>query len=78
MYSAYNHHFNNFSTLYISIPNNLCFISVIGVSGEPWQQSRYRDWLQAGQWRGQSSSPGRVKNCHFSILFRTDSEAHPP
>jgi hypothetical protein len=25
------------------------------------------DWLWAGQLRGRSSSPGRVKNCNFSI-----------
>jgi hypothetical protein len=32
----------------------------------PWLSSLYGDWLQAGQRRGQSSSPGRIKNFLFS------------
>jgi hypothetical protein len=30
-------------------------------------QSRYSDWLRAGRPRGRSSSPGEVKNFHFSM-----------
>jgi hypothetical protein len=30
----------------------------------------YSDCLWAGQPRGRSSSPGRVKNCHFTVLSR--------
>jgi hypothetical protein len=30
-------------------------------------QSRYSDRLQAGRLRGRGSSPGRVKNFHFSM-----------
>jgi hypothetical protein len=37
---------------------------------QPQQHSRYASWLQAGQPRCRSSSPGRVKNVHFSILSR--------
>jgi hypothetical protein len=33
---------------------------------QPRQRSRYSDWLRAGRQRSRSSSPGRVKNCHFS------------
>jgi hypothetical protein len=32
--------------------------------------SRYSDWLRAGRPGGGSSSPGRVKNFHFSISTR--------
>jgi hypothetical protein len=35
---------------------------------EPGYCSRYSDWLRAGGPRGQSSSPGRVKNFLFSTL----------
>jgi hypothetical protein len=34
------------------------------------QRSRYSEWLQAGQPRGRSSSPGRDKNFLFSISSR--------
>jgi hypothetical protein len=37
---------------------------------EPGYHSRYSDWLQAGQPRSQSSSPGRVKNFLFSTASR--------
>jgi hypothetical protein len=29
--------------------------------------SRYSKWLRAGRPRGRSSSPGKIKNCNFSI-----------
>jgi hypothetical protein len=32
--------------------------------------AQYSDWLQAGRLRGWSSSPGRVKNFHFSMSSR--------
>jgi hypothetical protein len=31
---------------------------------------RYSDWIRAGRLRGRGSSPGRVKNFHFSMLWR--------
>jgi hypothetical protein len=34
------------------------------------QRSRYSDWLRAGRLRGRSSSPGGVKNFHFSTSSR--------
>jgi hypothetical protein len=37
---------------------------------ELWWRSRYSDWLRAGQQRGRSSSPGRVKNFFFSTSSR--------
>jgi hypothetical protein len=37
---------------------------------DPGQRSRYSDWLRAGRPRGQSSSPGRVKNFLFSTSSR--------
>jgi hypothetical protein len=43
--------------------NTRCFL-------EPEWLSRYSDWLRAGRPRGRSSSPGRVKNFHFSISSR--------
>jgi hypothetical protein len=35
---------------------------------EPGKLSRYSDWLRAGQRRGRSSSPGRIKNFFFTLL----------
>jgi hypothetical protein len=32
--------------------------------------SRDSDWLRVGRLRGRGSSPGRVKNFHFSMLSR--------
>jgi hypothetical protein len=32
--------------------------------------SRYSDWLRTGRLRGRGSSPGRVKNFHFSMSSR--------
>jgi hypothetical protein len=37
---------------------------------EPGERSRYSVWLLAGRPRGRSSSPGGIKNFHFSISFR--------
>jgi hypothetical protein len=37
---------------------------------EPGQLSRYSDWLRAGRPGDRGSSPGRVKNFHFSISSR--------
>jgi hypothetical protein len=37
---------------------------------KPGQRSWYSDWLQAGQLRGQSLGPGKVKNFVFSKLSR--------
>jgi hypothetical protein len=37
---------------------------------EPGERSRYSDWQRAGRLRGRGSSPGRVKNFHFSMLSR--------
>jgi hypothetical protein len=34
------------------------------------ERNWYSDWLRAGRPRGRSSSPGRVKNFHFSISSR--------
>jgi hypothetical protein len=34
-------------------------------STEPWQRSRYSDWLEDRRLRGRSSSPGRAKNFHW-------------
>jgi hypothetical protein len=34
------------------------------------ERSLYSDWLRARLQRNQSSSPGRVKNFHFSISSR--------
>jgi hypothetical protein len=45
------------------------------IYGEPGQRSRYSDWLWAGRLRGQSSSPGRVKN--FLHVVKIGSGAHP-
>jgi hypothetical protein len=36
----------------------------------PRQRSRYCSWLRAEQLRDQSSSPGIIKNFHFSVYFR--------
>jgi hypothetical protein len=38
------------------------------------KRNRYSDWLRAGRPRGQSSSPGRVKN--FLHVVQTVSDAH--
>jgi hypothetical protein len=38
--------------------------------GEPGWHSPYSDWLQAGRWRGESSSPGSIKNFLFSMSSR--------
>jgi hypothetical protein len=40
----------------------------LGLFEEPGWRSRYSDWLRAGRPRGQSSSPGRVKNFLFFTL----------
>jgi hypothetical protein len=40
--------------------------------------SRYSDWLWAGRPRGQSSSPGRVKNFFFSMSSRPALESTQP
>jgi hypothetical protein len=37
---------------------------------EPGYRTRYSDWLRAGRLRDRGSSPGRVKNSHFSMLSR--------
>jgi hypothetical protein len=34
------------------------------------QDNWYRDWLRAGRPRGRGSSPGRIKNFHFSMSSR--------
>jgi hypothetical protein len=51
------------STLY------LIFLHYISQQ-EPGWRSRHSDWLRAGRPRGRSSSPGRVKNFHFSASSR--------
>jgi hypothetical protein len=43
---------------------------------EPGWRSRYIDWLRAGRPRGQSSSPGRIKN--FLFCNRPDRLWGPP
>jgi hypothetical protein len=48
----------------------------IHISRELGQCSQYRDWLQAGQLRGQSSSPVRVKNFVVHVV-QTSSGVHP-
>jgi hypothetical protein len=53
----------------------IIIIIIIATSVEPWQLSRYSDRLQSGRPRGRSSSPGRVKNCHFSI---SSGSTQPP
>jgi hypothetical protein len=40
-----------------------------GILG-PGERSRYNDWLRAGQPKGRSSSPGKIKNFLFSTLSR--------
>jgi hypothetical protein len=37
---------------------------------ESGERSLYSDWLRAGQKRGRSLSPGRIKNFHFSTSSR--------
>jgi hypothetical protein len=46
------------------------FIPSTFLHKELGQCSWYSDWLQAGRLRGQSSSPGRVKNFLFSMSSR--------
>jgi hypothetical protein len=46
------------------------FLCIISVSTDFTMRSRYSDWLRAGRPRGRSSSPGRVKNFHFSMSSR--------
>jgi hypothetical protein len=50
-----------------SFPPLLLFIIIIIII---IIKSRYSDWLRAGRTRGRSSSPGRVKNFHFSMSSR--------
>jgi hypothetical protein len=46
---------------------------------EPGQLSRYSDYLLAGRPSGRSSSPGRVKNFHFSMSSRPSvGSTQPP
>jgi hypothetical protein len=51
----------NFLYIFASFHTLLC---------EPGYRSRYSDWLRAGRPRGRGSSPGRVKNFHFSMSSR--------
>jgi hypothetical protein len=53
-------------------PLVICQADKALVTSKPWESgwhSQYSDWLLAGQPRGQSSSPGRIKN----FLFFTSS-----
>jgi hypothetical protein len=52
-----------------TISVGLCLTEELGWRG------RYSDWLRAGRPRGLSSSPGRVKNFHFSKS--SGSGVHP-
>jgi hypothetical protein len=55
------------------------FLVHFHISQELGQCSRYDDWLQAGQPRDWSSSPGRVKNFFFFTLSRPAMvPTHPP
>jgi hypothetical protein len=44
----------------------------------PGWRRRYSDWLRAGRLRGRGSSPGRVKNVHFSMFSRPALESTQP
>jgi hypothetical protein len=44
--------------------------NICGVIGPSAMRSRYSDWRRAGRPRCRSSSPGRVKDFHFSISSR--------
>jgi hypothetical protein len=37
---------------------------------EPEYRSQCSDWLRAGRPRGRSSSPGKIKDLHFSLSYR--------
>jgi hypothetical protein len=54
-----------FSSLLMTV-----FSACLSSPRETGQGGRYRDWLWAGRQRGQSLSPSRVKNSHFSMLSR--------
>jgi hypothetical protein len=42
------------------------------VHHKPHKLSRYSEWLRAERPKGRSSSPGKVKNFHFSMSSRPD------
>jgi hypothetical protein len=45
-------------------------VTVSSVFKQPWQRSRYNDWLRSGRPRGRTWSPGGFKDFHFSISSR--------
>jgi hypothetical protein len=68
------HSMHNYATLNIKIharcepqkqPSNFLLSPLI--ASRPLKFTPCSDWLRAGLPRGRSSSPGRVKNIHFSI-----------
>jgi hypothetical protein len=50
--------------------SKLYIFHTIIIKQVPRKFSQYSDWLQAAQLRGQSLSPGRVKNFLFSMSYR--------
>jgi hypothetical protein len=57
----------------------LRFTYIYDNTRKPGLRSRYDDWLRAGQPRGQSSIPRRVKNVLFSVLSKpTLGSTQPP
>jgi hypothetical protein len=50
--------------------HQLNILYILWLMSDPGDRSRYSDWLWAGRPRGQSSSPGSVKNISFSTSSR--------
>jgi hypothetical protein len=57
-----------FSMLEMQVSWNSFVVSLC--TREPEHLGGCSDWIRAGRRRGRSSSPGRVKNFHFYMLFR--------
>jgi hypothetical protein len=54
------------------------YLSFSCVPSEPGWRCRYSDWLRAGRPRGRSSSPGMVKNFHFTSSRPALGSTQPP
>jgi hypothetical protein len=67
-----------FSVAFLARRVNAKVIPQLGYDGELGQLSQYSNWLQAGQPRSQSSSPGRVKNFLFTSSRPVLGPTQPP